>query len=222
MVSQKVNGASLKQAVEEFGSLQKAINSLKIQKKALQTDLLALTRDIDSKEKARVKYLDDLNHLTKTIEERKQNFNDLEDAFEKYKQDTDKFVNNNKQFILQYYMIEGFVAMLRTSPSTKEGIKELASNILMMGEAVWKFSNEPDKLRWLFVHTVLGEHLHCYHCDRCGLKLIANKGPQSPIPGYWCPDCSILSSLEADDSFLKAMLGQTEFSSTRQTQEQEK
>jgi len=76
MVSQKVNGVSLKQAVEEFGSLQKAINSLKTQKKALQTDLLALTRDIDSKEEVRVKYLDDLNHLKKTIEERKQNLDD--------------------------------------------------------------------------------------------------------------------------------------------------
>ena len=134
MVSQKVNGASLKQAVEEFGSLQKAINSLKTQKKTLQTDLLALTRDIDSKEKVRVKYLDDLNNLKKTIEERKQNLDDLEKAFKKYRQDADEFIDNNKQFILQCYMVEGFVAMLRTSPSTKEDIKELAINILMMGE----------------------------------------------------------------------------------------
>jgi len=59
MVSQKVNGVSLKQAVEEFGSLQKAINALKTQKKALHIDLLALTRDIDSKEKARAKLLND-------------------------------------------------------------------------------------------------------------------------------------------------------------------
>lgn len=83
MVSQKVNGASLKQAVEEFGSLQKAINSLKIQKKALQTDLLTLTRDIDSKERVRVKYLHDLNHLKKTIEERKKELHELEAVFEK-------------------------------------------------------------------------------------------------------------------------------------------
>jgi hypothetical protein len=46
------------------------------------------------------------------------------------------------------YMVEGFVAMLHTSPSTKEGIKELTGNTIMVGEAVWKFSNEPDKLRW--------------------------------------------------------------------------
>ena len=104
-------------------------------------------------------------------------------------------------------MVESFVAMLRTSPSTKEGIKELASNILMLGEAVWKFSDEPEKLRWLFVHTVLGEHLHCYRCDRCGLKLIANKKPQSHIIGYRCPDCGFLSSLKVDDGFFEAMLG---------------
>ena len=102
MISQKVNGVSLKQAVEEFGSLQKAINSLKTQKKALQTDLLALTRDIDSKEKVRVRYLDDLNHLKKTIEECKQNLDDLEKAFRKYRQDADEFIDNNKQFLLQY------------------------------------------------------------------------------------------------------------------------
>ena len=221
MVSQKVNGVSLKQAVEEFGSLQKAISSLKTQRKALQTNLLALARDIDSKEKVRVKYLDDLSHLKKTIEERKQNLDDLEKAFRKYRQDADEFIDNNKQFILQYYMVEGFVAMLRTSPSTKEGIKELASNILMMGEAVWKFSNEPDKLRWLFVHTVLGEHLHCYHCDRCGLKFIANQEVQSHILGYHCPNCAYMSSMEADDSFLEAMLSSSEPVDANKTQEQE-
>ena len=102
MVSRKVNGVGLKQAVEEFSSLQKAIDSLKTQKKTLQTDLLALTRGIDSKEKVRAKYLDDLNLLKKTIEERKQNLDDLEKAFRKYRQDADEFIDNNKQFILQY------------------------------------------------------------------------------------------------------------------------
>ena len=180
-----------------------------------------MVRDIDSKGKVRVKYLDDLSHLKKTIEERKQNLDDLEKAFRKYRQDADEFIDNNKQFILQYYMVEGFVAMLRTSPSTKEGIKELAGNILIMGEAVWKFSNEPDKFRWLFVHTVLGEHLHCYRCDRCGLKFIANQEVQSHILGYHCPNCAYMSSMEADDSFLEAMLSSGEPADANKTQEQE-
>ena len=221
MVSQKFNGVSLKQAVEEFGSLQKAIDSLKTQKKTLQTDLLALTRGIDSKEEVRAKYLDDLNLLKKTIEERKQNLDDLEKTFRKYRQDADEFIDNYKQFILQYCIVEGFVAMLRTSPSTKESIKELAGDILIMGEAVWKFSNEPDKLRWLFVHTVLGEHLYCYHCDRCGLKFIANQEVQSHILGYHCPNCGFMSSMKADESFLEAMLSSSEPADTEETRDQE-
>ena len=221
MVSQRVNGVSLKQAVEEFDSLQKAINSLRTQKKTLQTDLLVLTGDIESKEEVRVKYLDDLNHLKKIIEERKQNLNDLEDAFKRYRRDVDEFIDNNKQFLLQYYMVEGFVVMLHTSPTTREGIKELAGNILMMGEAVWKFSNEPDKLRWLFVHTVLGGHLHCYRCDRCGLKFIANQEVQSHILDYGCPNCGPMSSMKADDSFLVAMLSSSGPADTNGIQEQE-
>jgi len=222
MVSQKVNGVSLKQAVEEFGSLQKAINSLKTQKKTLQTDLLALTRDIDSKEKVRVKYLDDLNHLKKTIEEWKQELRELEDAFEKYKQGVDEFITNNKKFMLQYYMVESLVAMLRTSPSAKESIKELASNISILGDVVWRYTDEPDKLRKVFINIVLGDHLHCYRCDMCGLKFIANQEAKSHLLGYHCPNCSFMSSMKADDSFLEAVLGPPGNSSeANETQEQE-
>ena len=221
MVSEKVNGASLKQAVEEFGSLQKAINSLKTQKKTLQTELLALTRDIDSKEKVRVKYLDDLNHLKKTIEERKQELRELVDAFEKYKQGVDEFITNNKKFMLQYYMVESLVAMLRTSPSAKESIKELASNISILGDVVWRYTDEPDKLRKVFINIVLGDHLHCYRCDMCGMKFIANQEAKSHLLGYHCTNCSFMPSMKADDSFLEAMLSSSEPADANETQEQE-
>ena len=219
MVPQEVDGVGLKQALEKFGSLQKAINSLQTQKKALETNISALIKDIDAKEKARAKYLDDLNYLKKTIEERKQNLDDLEKAFRKYRQDVDEFIANNKQFLLQYQMVEGFVAMLQTSPSTKESIRELAINILMIGEATWKFSDEPDKLRWLFVHTVLGDYLHCYRCDRCETKFIANKKSQSVITGYHCPNCGFLSSAKPDDSFVEAMLGSSKPADANQRQQ---
>ena len=221
MASQKVNGASLKQAIEEFGSLQKAIDAVKTQLKALQTDLLTLTRDIDSKEKDRVKYLDDLKHLKKTIEERKQEFRELKNAFEKYLQDVDEFRDNNKQFMLQYCIVESFVAMLRTSPSAKESIKELAIKITILGDVVWRYADEPNKLRKVFIKIVLGDHLHCYRCDRCGLKFIANQEVQSHILGYHCPNCGFMSSMKADDSFLEAMLSSSEPADANETQEQE-
>ena len=55
MTPQEVDGVRLKQAVEEFGSLQKAINSLQTQKEALEANISALTKDIDAKEKVRAK-----------------------------------------------------------------------------------------------------------------------------------------------------------------------
>jgi DNA-directed RNA polymerase subunit RPC12/RpoP len=218
MAPQEVDGFRLKQAVQEFGSLQKANNSLQTQKKMLEADISALTKNIDAKGKARAKCIDDLNHLDKTIEERKRNLDDLEKAFRKYRQDVDEFIANNKQFLLQYQMVEGFVAMLQTSPSAEESIRELATNIIIIGEAIWKFSAEPDKLRRLFVETVLGDHLHCYRCDRCEIKFIANKKSQSVITGYHCPNCGFLSSAKPDDTFVKAMLGSNKYYDTNHQQ----
>jgi hypothetical protein len=207
MATQEVNGIRLKQAIKKFGSLQKAINSLQARKKSLETDVSVLIKDVDEKKKARAKYLDDITHLEESVEERKRNLSDLEKAYKKSRQDFEAFIESIRQFLLQYQMFEDFVVMLQTSPSNRESIRELASYIVVIGEAVWSFSDTPGKLRWLFVQLVLGDHLHCYRCDRCGIKFIANKKPQSGILGYQCPNCRIISSVNPDDSFIEAMLG---------------
>ena len=200
MVEPKVNGVRLKEALKKFDSLEKAISSLKIQKKALETDLSSLT-------KRRADRLSEINRLDNTINEYKQNLADLKEAFQKYKQGYDEYINSIKQFMLQYAIFEGFIAMLQTSPAEKKSIRELASYILMLGEKIWDFHDQPDKLRHLFVTTVLGGHLKCYRCDRCGLKFIANKEPQSHLLGHSCPSCGLTFYVQADDSFLEAMLG---------------
>lgn len=200
MVEPKVNGVRLKEALKKFDSLEKAISSLKIQKKALETDLSALT-------KRRADRLSEINRLDNTINEYKQNLADLKEAFQKYKQGYDEYINSIKQFMLQYAIFEGFIAMLQTSPAEKKSIRELASYILMLGEKIWDFYDQPDRLRYLFVTTVLGDYLKCYRCNKCGLKFIANKEVKRPILPANCPNCGALSFLKADDSFLEAMLG---------------
>jgi len=216
MVAPKVDGVRLKQALEEFGSLQKAVAKLKIQKKALEADVSALTKD-------RAHRLDEIKHLDNTINEYKQNLTYLKEASQKYKQDVDEYMNSIKQFMRQYYMFENFVAMLQTSPSEKESIRDLASHILMIGEAIWDFHSLPDKLRYLFVTTVLGDYLKCNRCDRCGLKFIANKEAQSHSLGYSCPSCGLTFYVRPDDSFLEAMLGPSSKSTDgNETQDQEK
>jgi len=199
MVDPKVDGVRLKQALKEFGSLQKAVDTLKIQKKALEADVSALT-------KHRAKLLGEINHLDNSIKEYKQNLAHLKEAFGKYKQDVDEYRSSFRQFILQYYMFESLIAMLLTSPSAKESMDDLATQILMWSKAVWEFYDQPDKLRYLFIHTVLGGYLKCYCCTSCGTSFIVNKDAQSYL-GYSCPSCGLALYVRADDSFLKAMLG---------------
>lgn len=199
MVAPKVDGVRLKQALEEFGSLEKVVDTLKIQKKSLETDVSALTRD-------RAKLLGEIKHLDNRIKEYKQNLAHLKEAFGKYKQDVDEYRSSFRQFMLQYYMFESLIAMLLTSPSAKESMDDLATQILMWSKAVWEFYDQPDKLRYLFIHTVLGGYLKCYCCTSCGASFIINKDAQSYL-GYSCPSCGLALYVRADDSFLKAMLG---------------
>jgi len=200
MVAPKVDGVRLKQALEEFGSLQKAVDTLKIQKNTLEADVSALTRD-------RANRLGEIKHLENTINEYKQDLTNLKETFQKNRQGYDEYMNSIKQFMLQYAIFEGFVGMLQTSPSEKENIRDLASRILVIGEVVWKFYDQPDRLRYLFVTTVLGDYLKCYRCSKCGLKFIANKEPESYLRNFSCPSCGLTFYVQADDSFLEAMLG---------------
>ena len=93
----------------------------------------------------------------------------------------------------------------------------------MLGEKIWDFHDQPDRLRYLFVTTVLGDYLKCYSCNRCGLKFIASKEPKSYVTKFSCPSCGLSWDLHADDSFLEAMLGHSSKSTDiNGTQDREK
>jgi FtsZ-binding cell division protein ZapB len=216
-----INMVKIQQAIREFGSLQAAIEAAKEKKKGLETEIWVRANKLDAMKTYEAQCFDRTKRKEKILRERKQEFGELQNAFDKYKKDVDEFMESNRQFLRQYYMVEVFLAVLRKSPSNNKDIRELAGNILMMGEAVWKYSDEPHKLRWLFVNTVLGEHLHCYRCDRCGLKFIANQKLESHILGSNCPNCCIMSFLKADDSFLKAMLSSGANDETNGAQEKD-
>ncbi len=193
MTATKVNTAKLQQAIAEFGSLQKAIEVLELRKKEIETESLTLSRDLEIKKKARAKYSNDLNQFDSSIKERTEKLNDI-------------LININR-YSNQYRLFESFIAMMLTSPHTEEQLEELASIILVWSKLVWRSDLLPEKMRLLFVETVLGRYLRCYRCDRCGAKFIVNRKPQSDIIGYTCPVCGFSFSVKVDDSFLEAMLG---------------
>ena len=193
MTAIKVNTAKLQQAIGEFGSLQKAIEVLALRKKEIETETLTLTRDLDVKKKIKAKYLSELDQLDSSIKERTKKLNEIGTNINRYSN--------------QYQLFESFVTMMQTPPHTVEELEELAGTILVFSKMVWRSDILPEKMRYLFVETVLGNYLHCYRCDRCGLKIIANQEAQSHILGYRCPNCTYMSTMVADDSFLEAMLG---------------
>ena len=222
MTTSNINVVKLQQAITEFGSLQAATEAIKVKKKAFEIEISVLANKLEVMEKDEAQSFDNIKRVERIFEEREQELDDSEKAFRKFKQDADEFIDSQKQFIFQYFMVESFVAMLRTSPSSKGNIKKLAGDILIMGEAVWKLSDEPHKLRWLFVHTVLGEHLYCYRCINCGLKFIANQEIKSHMLGYYCPNCGFMSPMAAGNSFLEAMLNSSEPSDANEAQDQER
>ncbi len=191
MTAAKVNTTKLRQAIREFGSLQKSIEILALRKKEIATEVLILSRELDVKKNSRAKYLNELDQLDSSIKERTEKLNEI-------------FININR-YSKQYRLFESFVTMMQTPPHTVEELEELAGTILVFSKMVWRSNILPEKMRYLFVETVLGNYLHCYRCDRCGLKFIANQEAQSP--SYRCPNCAYMSSMVADDSFLEAMLG---------------
>ncbi len=204
MKETNVNTAKLKKAIEKFGSLQKTIEVLELRKKEIETEILTLTRDLDAKKKARAKYVNELNQLDISIQERTAKLGEIS--------------TNITRYLNQYRLFESFIAMMLTSPNTEEQLEELASTILIWSKLVWRSDLLPEKMRLLFVETVLGNYLHCYRCDRCGLKIIAN---QEVLLGNRCPTCTYMSTMVADDSFLKAMLGSDKNIDTNEVQERE-
>ncbi len=204
MTAAEVNTAKLQQAIGEFGSLQKAIEVLALRKKEIETETLTLTRDLDVKKKTKAKYLNELNQLDSSINERTEKLNEILTSISKYSK--------------QYRLFESLITMMQTPPHTVGDLEELAGTILVFSKMVWRSDILPEKMRFLFVHTVLGKYLHCYRCDRCGLKIIAN---QEVLLGYRCPTCTYMSTMVSDDSFLEAMLSSSEPASANEAQERE-
>ena len=193
MNTPSVNTIKLKRAIQEFGSLQEATDILELRKNELTSDILAMTRNIDTKKRIKVNYVKELNELDSSIKDRTQELDDI--------------VKNITNYLNQYRLFEGFLAMLSTSPSKEEDLEKLADNVLVWSKVVWTSDWPPDKMKWLFVHVVLGKFLHCYQCSNCKTKFITNKEFKKDIYRGGCPFCGLIYSVAADDSFLEAMLG---------------
>ena len=119
MEAVKINGAKLKQAVEEFGSLEKAIENIEIKKEVLEKESSKLQKINEELKLSKEKLTADIDELTNEFSEKKKKLQLLADNLGKWER--------------QYNLFQGFIAMLVGSPSVDTSLK----NLISLLQTVW-------------------------------------------------------------------------------------
>ena len=194
MTVKKVDGVSLRKAIQNFGSLEKAIEVRRNEKALLQRDNSKLQRHNSELKLTIAKLSAEIEEMQKQLEEKRKEERLLFDNMEKYGS--------------QYQLFQGFLAMIASSPSVSDSIAALIVSLNKLLNANWYASKSSEELRSLFVHTVLGDYLKSFKCDLCGsgfiLSVVTRK--EYKQSDYECPTCHYSHKVRADDSFLRAMV----------------
>lgn len=182
-------GMKLKEAMDHYGSLQKATESLELKNKVLKDE----NQRLEQKK----------NKLTSRID-------GLNKKYSAGKKKVESIAAKVSKYGRQYKLFEGFLAMLVTSPSVNTSLKNLIALLQELTDTGWALTATSDEMRNLFVGKIMGDHLKCFRCKGCGTKFITNREPKDGIYSkfYICPSCHTSYMVEPDDSFLKAMVSE--------------
>jgi len=203
MEAKEIDFAKLNEAVEKFGSLQKA-------NAQLETDKLALEKKNTQLKQENNKLAATRDKLTSQIEDMSAKVKNLQDQLQ-------SLFNKLKDHSYQYELFCGFIAMAAESPSVTDSIDILIASFQKLKEPGWTLPKNADEMRSLFVHTVMGDYFRCFRCDSCGAKFITNKKPKNKYfgNGYQCPVCHNWYAVKEDDSFLKALVSEQQLDDTQ-------
>jgi FtsZ-binding cell division protein ZapB len=207
MEVKEIDYAKLNEAVEKFGSLQKA-------NAQLETDKLAL-------EKKNAQFKQENDKLSATRNTLASQVEDISDKVKSYQSQLQSLANQVKVYSYQYELFYGFMAMVTECSSIADSIDTIIASFQKLKEPGWHLPKNADELRSLFVRTVMGDYLKCFHCDACGAKFITNKKPKYKFfgNGYYCPVCHNWYAVKEDDSFLKALVSEKQLEDTLHLEE---
>jgi hypothetical protein len=132
--------------------------------------------------------------------------------------------NRIEQNARQYHLFEGFIAMVVDSSPLAKPIETIQALFQTLEDPGWQPSKNIADLRSLFVSTILGDYLKCFHCDNCGASFIVNKEPYFKYLSnyYECPACHNPRTVKPDDSFLKAIVSEKQLEDIRRCVEVQK
>jgi len=188
-----IDCAKLNESLEEFGLLQKASANLKEQNESIRTRNKKLNEDY-------TKLATRWAALGKRIERGETQEKDIEHRLREKSEQLEALGS-------QYELFCGFAAMVNGSSSVTESTDMLIALFEQLKSRGWYLSQSAEEMRGLFIHVTMGDYLKSFRCDYCGSKFITNGKPGSKSQGkyYVCPVCQYMSSVKADDSFLKAL-----------------
>ena len=199
MKAAKFDGAKINKALDEFGSLDKALESMQKEKIILEGQLEQLEQSITKLKLERGKSSSALKVINGKFQYKQNQLQSILKKVEKHQS--------------QYDLFEGFLAMIAGSPSVQDSLESLITTFqkLRRGEG-WQTLKNVEELRTTFIRKVMGDFLKCYRCDNCGARFIVNRKPhkESFKRSYQCPACYLSYHLTEDDSFLKVMVSEAQ------------
>ncbi len=68
-------------------------------------------------------------------------------------------------------------AGMNVSLSTQARLADLIANLQRLENEGWSTSRTAEEMHALFVRLLLGNHLRCYRCQRCGVNSMVNREP---------------------------------------------
>jgi predicted RNA-binding Zn-ribbon protein involved in translation (DUF1610 family) len=203
METNEIDSVKLNEALDKFGSLQKAIQQMEQHKLVLEKQNSQFKQENDKLSVTR-------NKLASQIEEMGIKVRDLQNQLQ-------SLANKIEVYSYQYELFCGFIAMVVKSPSVTYSIDTLIILFQKLKEPGWYLPKSADEMRSLFVHIVMGDYLKCFRCDACGAKFIINQKPKYKLfgNGYECPACQKWYGVKEDDSLLKALVSGKQLEDTQ-------
>lgn len=194
METSEINTTKLNEALEKFGSLQKANQQMELDKTTLEVQRNLLKQEINKFSVMR-------NDL---ISEKK----DLETKNNTLQIQLSSMSKKLAELGRQYELFCGFITMLVGSPSVTESLDSLIGIFQQLKEPGWNIAKNAEEMRSIFIRLVMGKYLKSFRCDYCGAKFMTNQKLKARSFGgdYYCPVCHFSYGVKADDSFLKALV----------------
>ncbi|MFC1982347.1 hypothetical protein ACFLV5_00930 [Chloroflexota bacterium] len=202
MAKQKADVLGFRKAIEQFGSLGKAIEGLQRNKAVLEKQLNQLKQEVAAYKSARDSISSEIEGMKVILSAQKEQRLEFSEQ-----------ISNHMR---QYKLFQGFMAMLTESSFVDSSIGALIASLQKLIEPGWQLSHSRDEMRSLFIRTVFGDYLKCFYCENCGSRFIVNKCQKNQyrLSSYQCPVCHYTYKVKADESFIKALVSEEQLENT--------